>query len=115
MSHVLFSFVFLSSGFCLVLALAARVCYCLCFVLVCLEFQIIRFVISNFTPTFFIEISFVLPPPPQPIQPNYGQVTSKGPRQFVADIARSISLFVLRTYDGGGGGMKEEFMKRNKK
>ena len=26
--------------------------------------QIIRFVISAFTPIFFIEISFVLPPPP---------------------------------------------------
>ena len=29
---------------------------------VCLEFQIIRFVISTFTPRFFIEISFVLLP-----------------------------------------------------
>ena len=28
-----------------------------------LEFQIIRFMISTFTPIFFIEISFVLPPP----------------------------------------------------
>ena len=35
--------------------------YCLFFV--CLECQIIRFVISTFTPIFFIEISFVLPPP----------------------------------------------------
>ena len=42
--------------------LVARVCYCLFFV--CLEFQIIRFVISTFTPIFFIEISFVYPPPP---------------------------------------------------
>ena len=32
--------------------------------LFCLEFQIIRFVISTFTLIFFIEISFVLPPPP---------------------------------------------------
>ena len=31
---------------------------------VCLEFQIIGFVISTFTPIFFIEISFVLLPPP---------------------------------------------------
>ena len=61
-----FCFVFLSPGFCLVLALVARVCYCLFFVFVCLEFQIIRLVISPFTPIFFIEISFVLlPPPPQ--------------------------------------------------
>ena len=30
---------------------------------VCLEFQIIRFGISTFTPIFFIEISFVLRPP----------------------------------------------------
>ena len=29
---------------------------------VCLEFQIIPFVISTFTPRFFIEISFVLLP-----------------------------------------------------
>ena len=47
------------------LALVARVCYSLFFVF-CLEFQIIRFVISTFTAIlFFIEISFVfLPPPP---------------------------------------------------
>ena len=62
----------------------ARACFCFCvlviwllssfsvgcFVIacflffVCLEFQIIWFVISTFTPIFFIEISFVLPPPP---------------------------------------------------
>ena len=59
-----FVFVFLSSGFCLVLAFVAHVCYCLFFVICLLEFQIIRFVISTFTPIFFIEISFVLPPPP---------------------------------------------------
>ena len=47
-----FCFFVLSSGFCLVLALVARVCYCL-------FFCIIRFVISTFTPIFFIEISFV--------------------------------------------------------
>ena len=35
-----------------------------CFFFVCLEFQIIRFVISTFTPILFIEISFVLHPPP---------------------------------------------------
>ena len=35
-----------------------------CFFFVCLEFQIIRFVFSSFTPIFFIEISFVLLPPP---------------------------------------------------
>ena len=34
------------------------------FFFVCLEFQIIRFVISTFTPIFLIDISFVLPPPP---------------------------------------------------
>ena len=34
------------------------------FVFVCLEFQIIRFVISTFTAIFFIEISFVYSPPP---------------------------------------------------
>ena len=45
---------FLSSGFCLVLALVARVCYCLVFFLF-----IIRFVIFTFTPIFFIKISFV--------------------------------------------------------
>ena len=59
-----FTFVFLSSVFCQVLALVAHVCCCLFFV--CLEFQIIRFVISTFTPIFFIEISFVLLPPPSP-------------------------------------------------
>ena len=51
-------FVFLLSGFCLVLALFVRVS--------CRSF-IIRFVVSTFTftPIFFIEISFVsLPPPP---------------------------------------------------
>ena len=33
-----------------------------------MEFQIIRFVISTFTPIFYIEISFVLlPPPPSPV------------------------------------------------
>ena len=37
--------------------------FCFC---VCLEFQIIRFVINTFTPIFFIKISFVLPPPPPP-------------------------------------------------
>ena len=58
-----FVFVFLSFGFCLVLALVAHVCYCLFFVF-CLEFQMIRFVISTFSPIFFIEISFVLLPPP---------------------------------------------------
>ena len=58
-------FLFLSSGFCLVLALVACVCYCLFFFVffcclffvlffVCLEFQIIRFVISTFTQIFFI-------------------------------------------------------------
>ena len=31
---------------------------------VCLEFLIIRFVISTSMPIFFIKISFVLPPPP---------------------------------------------------
>ena len=31
---------------------------------VCLEFQIIRFVTSTFTPIFFIEISSFYPPPP---------------------------------------------------
>ena len=60
--------VFLSSGFCLALALVARVCYILFFVcfffVFCLGFQIIRFVISTFTPIFFIEISFVSLPPP---------------------------------------------------
>ena len=36
-----------------------------CFlVFVCLEFQIIRLVIITFTPIVFIEISFVLLPPP---------------------------------------------------
>ena len=46
------------SGFCLVLALVARICYCL--FIVSLEFQIIRFGIA----LFLIEISFLLPPPP---------------------------------------------------
>ena len=32
---------------------------------VCFEFQVFRFVISNFTSIFFSEISFILPPPPQ--------------------------------------------------
>ena len=36
--------------------------------LFCLVFQIIRFVISTFMPIFFIEISFVLPPPPDGMQ-----------------------------------------------
>ena len=53
-----------ASGFYLVLALVARVCYCFFLFFVCLEFQVIRFVISTFTPIFFIEISFVLSPPP---------------------------------------------------
>ena len=34
---------------------------------VCLEFQIMWSVISTFTPIFFIEISFVLPPPPHQV------------------------------------------------
>ena len=48
-----------------VLALVARVCYCLLF-FVCLEFQIIRLVIK---PIFFIKISFISPPPPPPPRP----------------------------------------------
>ena len=35
-----------------------------------LEFQIIRLVISTFTPIFFIKISFVLHPPPMPTHMN---------------------------------------------
>ena len=54
---LIFVFVFVIWFF-LVFALVARVWYCLIFV--CLEFQIIRFVISTFTPIFFIEISFIL-------------------------------------------------------
>ena len=44
--------------FCLILSF----CYFIIFPI--LEFQIIPFMISTFTPIFFIEISFVLPPPP---------------------------------------------------
>ena len=50
-------FVFLSSGFCLGCTCLLLLVF-LCFV--CLEIQIVRFVISTFTP---IEISFVYPPP----------------------------------------------------
>ena len=53
-------------------ALVARVCYCF-FLFVCLEFLIIWFVISTFTPIFFIEISFVLLPPP-PLNPRCSTV-----------------------------------------
>ena len=54
----LFVFVFLSSGFCLVLVFVIA-CFFFGFV-----FQMIRFIISTFTPIFFIEISFVLFPLP---------------------------------------------------
>ena len=54
------------SSFCV----GCNVCHCLFFFVSCLEFQIIRLVNSTFTPIFFIEISFVTPPPPQakPVQ-----------------------------------------------
>ena len=70
--HPPFVFVFLSSGFCQVLALVALVCYCL-FCFVCLEFQNIplRKYSSSKFPSFysrfglfgFINCLILLPPP----------------------------------------------------
>ena len=78
LSNFTFVFVFLSSGFCLVLALVARVCYCLFFV--CLEFQIIRFVISTLTPIFLIFRNFLrfTPPPPFQVHCCYRPSRSQG-------------------------------------
>ena len=48
-----------------------------------LEFQIIRFVMSTFTQIFFIEISFVIPPPPPyKLTLSTGGITSSRIRTF---------------------------------
>ena len=57
-------FVFLSSGFCLVLALVARDCYCLFIVVFVWSFRLFGSWLVPFTSIFFIDISFVLLPPP---------------------------------------------------
>ena len=52
----------------------ARVCFCLSFFVLYSLFGVsdFQFVISTFTPLFFIEISFVLPPPPRQAQRRRG-------------------------------------------
>ena len=65
---------------------------------VCLEFQIIWFVINTFTPIFFIEISFVLLPPPLP--PDT-QICSSGVAAEVVAAAALDGLLSLITPDQG--------------
>ena len=70
--RVILSFFFVFANFPILRLLSSFSIGCSCLLLlvflffVCLEFQINRFVFSTFTPVFFIEISFVLPPPPHP-------------------------------------------------
>ena len=64
------------------LALVARVCYCLFFVF---SFGVSDYSVRDyFTPIFFIEISFVLPPPP--LRPTVHQATSHPPRQVASNV-----------------------------
>ena len=62
-------------------------------VFVCLEFQIIRFVISTFMPIFFIEIFFVLLTPPGLL----ARVNFKKSLQSVVYIQSSVRRWVVRS------------------
>ena len=99
-------FVFLSSGFCLVFAFVFGVCF------VCLEFQIIRFVISSFTPLVFIEISFVHPPPQVPVDAATFFTTPSA--HFAKTMSVMISSSILETIgELTEATLSEENFKRN--